>query len=705
MAVAGVALDRRAARRAFAARALPFLLLFLEVLVFHRLVLFRRDYVMPWDIRGFHLPHAYLYTDAIRAGELPLWDPYTYCGRPFQANIQTMVFYPATALAAALGAAFGEKHLLYFLEWNVALHTFLAGCFAFLLARRAGLRRSSALLAGTAYELGGYFAAHAEHMGSICASAWLPLAWFAVLGMRERVHLRDALLLAASLALAFLSGLTPLTAVVFATSLLLAFLLWIVERRSWRIVAAVAAACAASLLLAAVQVGPTLQLTTRSIAQYRMEFLGAGGGVPTAALVSLVLPNHYDIFDLSKYRYPFELTFMYLYCGWAAVVFAAFAAARSRTRLTAVFLLMLVLTCFAMLGDRTPIWRALYGLLPVRIRAGLHPEFTAPAFLLSFAVLAGIGLERAIARHRIRWAIAALAAVDLILVSSARPMNAQPLAGEPGVSRTQFEGRPGALFAMRRLAYQTFPPSRIDTIADSMSWAMAAPITQVPSANGNDPLALSRLAQVRLAFVKGERWGRYYEVSDLRSPILGMLNVRYLLSREKLPEARLAGSPFTLAAEIPYSYVYENRAALPRLWLVSRVLPARTADEAARRLRAPDFDPAREAIVESASAAAFDPRGTVRITRYGPNGLEAEIDAAGPAFLATSEVHYPGWRAWVDGKERPIQYTNVAFRGLALPPGRHTLRMQFSPPLLWWSLALTAAAWLAWLGCYRRTRR
>src|ERR1019366_7893840 len=40
-------------------RYLPFLLLVLQALVFFRHVLFLPGYVIPWDLRGLHLAHAY----------------------------------------------------------------------------------------------------------------------------------------------------------------------------------------------------------------------------------------------------------------------------------------------------------------------------------------------------------------------------------------------------------------------------------------------------------------------------------------------------------------------------------------------------------------------------------------------------------------------------------------------------------------------
>jgi len=70
----------------------------------------------------------------------------------------------------------------------------------------------------------------------------------------------------------------------------------------------------------------------------------------------------------------------------------------------------------------------------------------------------------------------------------------------------------------------------------------------------------------------------------------------------------------------------------------------------------------------------------------------------------TSETHYPGWRAYVDGRPQPIYYTNVAFRGFPVPAGRHQILMRFEAPLFWWSLAASALGWILWGGLIIRGR-
>src|SRR5690348_16205580 len=85
--------------------------LLMEALLFHWRVLFARGFVFPWDFRTVHIPLATFVADSFRRGELPLWDPYTYCGYPIYANIQTALFYPPVLVATLLGAWWGDQAL------------------------------------------------------------------------------------------------------------------------------------------------------------------------------------------------------------------------------------------------------------------------------------------------------------------------------------------------------------------------------------------------------------------------------------------------------------------------------------------------------------------------------------------------------------------------------------------------------------------
>jgi len=369
-----------------------------------------------------------------------------------------------------------------------------------------------------------------------------------------------------------------------------------------------------------------------------------------------------------------------------------------REPLCRVFSVLAAAGALAMLGDTTPVGRAVLGALPAKVRIGLHPELAGPVLMVSLAVLAGLALHRVAGNHKAAWVLGAVAAVDLIAVSSGRRMNAAKLADEPGVSRAAFDGNRELLAALRRMTGRTRPPARIDTYNDSEEWANSAPTTRLYTANGQDVMAVYRTMQARLAFTKGERWGAYYQVGEPRSAVLGLMNVRYLLSREPIPEEKLAGSPFREETLLAGHHVYGNRATLPRFFLVGKLRRVDGMAEAVAQLKSANFDPARDAIVEGAgSLPVDDATGAVVVSGYGLDRLTLDVTADRPAYLVASETAYPGWEAWLDGRPQPIYTTDVAFRGLPVPAGRHVVSMRFTAWGVWMAIAASGACWIAWL--------
>ncbi|MDW8353482.1 MAG: YfhO family protein [Bryobacterales bacterium] len=680
-------------------RALPTLLLVAAPLVFFRHVLFHGGFAIPWDLRYYHLPLADFVARSLARGELPLWSPYVYCGMPLYANLTAQVFYPPALLTFALSNLTGGERLLDWLEWQIALHVALAGVFAFLLLRRLGCGRAASFTGAGVFELGSFFASQTQHLGAVNAAAWLPLSWLAVVELAARVRRRWVALLAVSLALSLLAGFPAVTAVAAASSLLLAALLALTGRARRRAVAAVAVASVWAAALAAIQLLPTAELTRLSVARYRADFLGTGGGIPLAALISLLAPNYYGIFDLSRYKGPWEPTFLYLYCGIPGLVLALGAVAIRRNPHAATYGWMALVAALVMFGDATPLGRALFPRLPSLLRSSIYPEFALAWFALSVGVLAGLGAKMffGAASGRVQWSVAALAVLDLIWTGSGRPMNTASLAAEPGLSREAFDGSREVLERVRALAGRSLPPDRIDTVNDSMNWALGAHLIEIPTAGGNDPFALDRYMAVRRLVTGGERWGRYYQLARLDSPVLDLLNVRYVLSRTPLASAERAG--FRRVAQLPGREVYENLEALPRFFLVGRARPVRTLEEALAALESAEFDPRRVAAVEGAAPGVWEGQGRVRVRRYRAREVELEVETEATALLVSSEAYYPGWRAFLDGRAHPLLVVNGAFRGLVVPPGRHCVLMRFEPRILASGAVVSALAWLAALAC------
>jgi hypothetical protein len=680
----------------------PYLVLLAEILGFWRAVLFSGRFAIPWDLQGYHQPLAWFVARSMARGELPLWNPYTYCGIPIYANLTAQLFYPpALALLILSNWVGGGRHLLYFLELQVVLHALLGGCLTFKLLHRLGVSAAAALVGATVYQLGAYFATQAQHMGAIDAAAWMPLGWLAAIELAGGFRWRWMAALTAALALSFLAGFPAATAVVYGSTLLLAVLLAVFRRASFRMTLRIAICCLLafvwSAVVCAIQLFPTMELNAHSVSAIRFDYAKAGG-IPLAAWPSLFYPNHLGILraDASTWHSPWNATFVYLYCGIPALVFIAAALWQRRHAMTLVFGSMALASALWMFGDSTPVYRGIFHVLPRFLRSALYAEFAMCAFTLAVAVLAGLGADRLLRSRSAGFqsAIVLLVALDLIVFSSGRLFNTIDLKGDPGIGYDNFEGYPEVPQRLRQLVNQSVPPWRIDTINASIDWAHGAPLFEIPTANGDDPFALFRYMQFRISFTGGERWGRYYEVSDPDSPLLKFLNVRYLISRVPL------ATPGALIyrEDLPGNVVYENPNPLPRFVLVNRVIHARDAAAALGTLRSPGFDPRLEAVVEGGPhLQSLRSAGQLKVVRYEPREVVLETDTPGPAFLASSETYYPGWRAQVDGRDELLYLTNVAFRGLPVPAGHHRITMRFDPPILGWS-ALVSLVGLVLLG-------
>jgi hypothetical protein len=562
-----------------------------------------------------------------------------------------------------------------------------------------GAETPSAFAGAIIFETGGFFAAQAQHIGAILAVAPMPLAWLCVLRLRRTPTFGWAAVLALSLGLSILGGLPQATVAVFGSTVVLTL---VVARRR---VPIVAAACLLGLGLAAIIFLPTWQVTQYSVAKYRADWLGTGGGLHWAAFASLVLPNYYHLFDLSRFKGPGDISFLYLYGSFAGLALAIFClVTRLRDMWARTLALMLAFGGIWMLGDKTALWRLLFPLLPVSVRIGIHPEFTFCIFTLAFAGLAALGLQRWRVPDGVRWAVALLIATDLFLVGSGRPMNATSVLEEPGLTRESLDGSTELLASVRSFVNRSKPPDRIDTMEASMAWAECATLTRVPTANGSSPLALENIVKLQLRALEkpGVRWGWYYQVENPNSPVLDIMNVRYLVASGKAIERLRSNPRYRHAASLPGNELYENLTVLPRYFLVSDVRVG--GDESLSGI-----DLHRTALVDRAIPMALSPGpadGCIQAMRYEPDSLELAVESPRPAFLVLSEAFYPGWQARIDNVESEIYRTDVAFRGVLLPAGAHRVRLEFRPTIFRLGRFITgisAGALLALLFVRKRT--
>ena len=71
--------------------------------------------------------------------------------------------------------------------------------------------------------------------------------------------------------------------------------------------------------------------------------------------------------------------------------------------------------------------------------------------------------------------------------------------------------------------------------------------------------------------------------------------------------------------------------------------------------------------------------GSATITKYEPNRIELNTKANQPSILVLSESHYPGWRAYIDGRFTDTLRVDYNLRGVAVPAGDHKVEFIYRP--------------------------
>jgi len=125
------------------------------------------QYTLKWDAMDITMPWRYFTADALLHGILPWWNPYQFQG--FAQGLSLETWYP---LAILLGLAKGYG--LYSLNLEYLFHLLIAGYGFYKLARLLGIHHQGALWGSLVFPLSGFFVGNAQHMGWIASGAWAP---------------------------------------------------------------------------------------------------------------------------------------------------------------------------------------------------------------------------------------------------------------------------------------------------------------------------------------------------------------------------------------------------------------------------------------------------------------------------------------------------------------------------------------------------
>jgi hypothetical protein len=676
------------------------------------------------DFGYYAYPAAYYLRESFWRGEIPLWNPLSYCGSPFLAQWNTQVLYPPTLF-----------YELFPLSWALGvfclLHLYLGGLGMFFLARRWAGDGLAAAVAGIAFAFSGLMINSLMWPGFIPGLGWMPwVVWLVERGWREGG--RISVLAAIVGALQMLSG--AVEVILLTWGLLGA--LWLAEfigggRPRGKILWRGSVMVVLVMGLSAAQLLPFFDLL--KVSHRQGNFDAAMWPMPVTGWLNFLAPlfNTYRTYHGVFMQHGQYWTYSY-YVGVFTVVLAGWAIWRGCDvgvrLLAALTLLCLVLA----LGEATPVYTwcrqhiGMIQLMRYPVKFVILPMLTLPLLAaIGMAIKSRSNPGATPGRNR-SWWIIGLATVALMLgilywshrspheadngsdllmnglarifffitilgvwlqaekistVNSRRLLQILLLvlvwldvshhAPQPQtVSRTVYEpGLPRSL-----------PPPRVGESRAMLTLKAAAELGETYISKPADDYVSRRFALFSNCNLLDDlpKVDGFFPLQILEQDRVGQL--LYGLDAPNYESEPLLD--FLGASQITSET--NDFHWLPRPNFMPMITGGQKpvfADDTNTLpvLRRPDFNPRTEVYLPLAtkSLVMVTNGSPVKIaaTHFAAQHLEATVTATAPALVVIAQTFYHPWHAYVDGQRVELLRANVGFQAVAVPAGTHELKL------------------------------
>jgi len=651
------------------------------------------------DTPAFHFPLWRFLLDTMRGGELPLWCPGIYMGYPLHAYGEGGLLYPPHYLALLLpspGAC--VAFLLLF-------HHIVAAVGAYLLCRVGFLLSPVASLAGGfCFSLSGYMVLRQVSAGFFSAASWAPLCLLVSLPW---VYKKRPFLASLVLLLPLVSG--------HALAWVMSLLLWgalnvgasLRDMLSGEVRAGlfgllrVAGTFALHLLLGAAQLLPGAEFSLHSprakgLTLKEASLLSMG----TEHLPLLVAP-----WLCGDWGGPFCPPYAFAFGAWVGLgglLLALFGLFMPETRRRALLPVGLaVIGLWTALGPKAGLFLLLHKLPGLKI-------FRCPShfllwWCLGLSALVALGVEAVVrgnpraflplrisllssalgcigwTAHMEAWG-SSLPALALVLAQGAFPPSARPILLLPLWGEVALEARQVRRF-MRAWRLEE-PPSIAKVLLASDGHVRAL------NPAGGD----RRFLETAL---KGQM-GLLWRLKILVEPGKPMPPLRYALAFPRLLKSprlrRAAAVRFLILRSWDWPGAKRVMARGPDVLLsIPEEAPflrlagrAEVAETVAEALKLTEEAPPSAVVVEAPHGMRLPPlsgdgNGRAVLLSERANSVVISVESPSHSLLIVSQMWYPGWKAWVDGRSAWALPADFLATAVPVPAGSRLVWLAFHP--------------------------
>lgn len=673
------------------------------------------------------IPWRKIAIDQWKEGNIPRWNPYNFSGTPLAANVQAAVFYPLNILFFFLDFPVAWTLLVIF-------EPLLAGVLFFSYLRHHELDPLACLLGAIAWSFSGFSIAWLTWGTMIHVAAWLPLVLLSIDKLIEAQKLHQniiwLLVFVFGLAMQVFAGHIQIALYCIVVALGYAgYRIWQTGAKSRKNIVWVALGFGIFILVTAVQWLPMMKLVFESGRMVEGEnWIHEGWFIPWQHVVQFVAPDFFGNPATLNYWGIWNYGELVGYIGIVPLLFVVVALlGKSKGGIywkgVAIVALLFALP--------TPLAKLPY-LMRLPILSSLQPTRLMVIIDFSLAMLAATGFDAWLRKKEgNRWGAIFVAGITcivlwfvvlrggenfqvskrnivlpsmlfitgsvlLLLPSLLKKYAKAHIVGIILVGITTFDlFRFGWKFTPFTPREYFFPETQIISFLKQQEKPFRVMSTDnrilppnvsayygIETIEGYDPLLSQRYEELIAAIARGKPditppfgFNRIVTLESIDSPLLPMLNVRYILTLTGIER------PFLKKVfQEGETRVYEYTRGFPRAFFVSNVRQASNKKEAINELFDTSFDPANVAIVEGLTDDEKNlkslTKGTSRMISYSSGRVVMETETSGEGFLVVSESYSPEWKVEIDGAPREAIRTNYNFLSTLVPAGAH--RVEFS---------------------------
>lgn len=200
------------------------------------------------------------------------------------------------------------------------------------------------------------------------------------------------------------------------------------------------------------------------------------------------------------------------------------------------------------------------------------------------------------------------------------------------------------------------------------------------------------------------------------TPLVELYGIKYVISITPIEDPQLElidsmtegldGNKEDLLKENTIK-LYKNRTSPQRGWLVKKV-KVMDPESILLKIKNQEVRLKEEVLLEEEPRVSLQLNIPKRLKPFHPtdkiewlsetnNRLSLSVHASEDSYLVLNDTYYPGWKAFIDGKEERIFWANYNFRAILIPSGAHRVEFVYDPLSFKLGAGMTV---LGGIGCF-----